>query len=393
MKIIEITDKKLSAEWLNIPKKLYSNDKNWICPLDVEIEGIFNPKSNICFENGKAIRWILYDDSGQSIGRIAAFIDFKKVNIYRYPTGGAGFFECINDQDAANLLFDTAKEWLKGQGMKAMLAPVNFGENYNYWGLLVEGFVQQGYGMPYNFPYYRGLFENYGFHEFFAQFTYHKIIEEGFPERMLKFAEYTAQRPGYTFEHFHYKNIDKYVNDFVYTYNAIWSTYHDGYTPLKDSEIRKLVKEAKLVIEEEFIWFAYDNGKPSGLMVVFPDINQILAKLKNGKLNLVNKLKFIYYRKRAVSRTRVFIFGILPQYQNSGIVAALFLQFVKVLKKRKRHKEIELSWVGDYNPKMIALYDKIGSTKEKKHLTYMHLFDPDAEYYRFDNTFEGKLYT
>ncbi len=393
MKIIEVTDKKLSGEWLDVPKKLYRKDKNWVCPLDVEIEGIFNPNSNICFQDGKAIRWILHDEHNRSIGRLAAFIDFKKVNNYRYPTGGAGFFECIDDQDAANLLFDTAKEWLRNQGMEAMLAPVNFGENYNYWGLLVEGFMQQGYGMPYNFPYYQKLFENYGFREFFAQFTYHKIIADGFPERMVKFAEYTEQRPGYSFEHFRYKDMDKYVDDFVYTYNSIWSTYHDGYTPLKHSEIRNLVKEAKLVIEEEFIWFAYDNGKPTGLMVVFPDINQILVKLKNGKLNLINKLKFFYYHRRAVTRTRVFIFGILPDYQNSGIVAALFYQLVKVLRKRQRQNEIELSWVGDYNPKMIAIYDKIGSTQEKKHLTYMHLFNSEAEYYRFDNTFNGKLYT
>jgi len=393
MNIIEVINKKLANEWLDLPKRLYRDDKNWVCPLDVEIKGIFNPESNICFRNGEAIRWILKDEHNSVIGRIAAFIDYKKVHHYRYPTGGAGFFECIDNQGVANLLFDTAKNWLKSKGMKAMLAPVNFGENYNYWGLLVEGFMQQGYGMPYNFPYYRNLLENYGFREFFAQFTFHKVLADGFSERMMKFAEYTEQRPGYSFEHFSYKKLDKYISDFVYTYNTIWSNYHDGYTPLQDSDIRKLLEESRLVIEEEFIWFAYDNSKPAGLMVVFPDINQILVKLKNGKLNLINKMKFLYYRKRAVTRTRVFIFGILPQYQNTGIVAALFLQLVKVLKKHKRYEEIELSWVGDYNPKMIAIYDKIGSVKAKKHITYMHLFDPDSVYYRFDNTFEGKLYT
>ena len=392
MKIVDITDKELASLWLDFPKKLYKSEKNWICPLDVEIEGIFSPDSNLCFQNGKAIRWILQDDNHQIIGRIAAFIDYKKINHYRNKAGGAGFFECIDNQEAANMLFDTAKNWLKNEGMEAMLAPVNFGENYNHWGLLVEGFVQQGYGMPYNFPYYQKLFENYGFREFFGQLSFHKSLADGFPERMLKFAEYTETRPGYSFEHFSYKNLEKYIDDFVYTYNTIWSSYHDGYTPLQYSEIKKLVEEARLVIEEEFIWFAYDKGKPAGLMVVFPDINQILAKLKNGKLDLINKIKFIYFRKRAVSRTRVFIFGILPEYQNTGIVAALFLQLVKVLGKRPRHKEIELSWVGDYNPKMLAVYDKIGSTKQKRHATYMYLFDPKAEYYKFDNTFEGKKY-
>jgi GNAT superfamily N-acetyltransferase len=147
------------------------------------------------------------------------------------------------------------------------------------------------------------------------------------------------------------------------------------------------------VIEEEFIWFAYDNGKPAGLMVVFPDINQILEKLKNGRLTFWNKIKFFYYRKKAVTRSRVFIFGILPEYQNTGIVAALFYQLVKVLRNRPRHTEIELSWVGDYNPKMISVYNKIGGKLAKRHVTYMYLFDPQATFRRFDNEFEGKLYT
>lgn len=393
MNIIEVNDKLLTRKWIDFPKEHYRDDINWICPLDAEIEGIFNPKSNLCFEKGDAIRWLLEDSEGKIIGRIAAFYDLKKADHYDYPTGGTGFFECIDNQDAANLLFDTAKIWLKSKGMEAMLGPINFGENYIHWGLLVEGFLPQGYGMQYNSPYYQKLFESFGFKTYFEQNSFHKLLSEGFPERMLTFAEYTETRPGYSFDHFSFKKVDKYVDDFVYTYNTIWSKFHDGYIPLKHSEIKKMVEEAKLVIDEEFIWFAYNKGEPAGLMVVFPDINQILAKLKNGKLSFINKLKLFYYRKRAITRTRVFIFGILPEYQNTGIVAALFLQLIKVLKTRPQHTEIELSWVGDYNPKMISIYHKMGSKQMKKHITYLHLFDPKAKFRRFDNEFEGKLYT
>lgn len=392
MKCIEVKDKKLAEKWIQFPKQHYKGDPHWICPLDAEIESIFNPNSNLCFEHGEAMRWLLEDDQGKLIGRIAAFIDHKKVDHYEYPTGGAGFFECIDDQEAANLLFDTAKAWLEERGIKAMLAPINFGENYNHWGLLVEGFTQQGYGMQYNYPYYQKLFESYGFQNYFDQLSFHKAVSEGFPEHLMKFAEYTESRPNYSFEHLHYNELERYINDFVSIYNGVWSKFHEGYTPLKHEEIRNLVKEAKLLLEDDFIWFAYDKGKPVALMVVFPDINQVLKKLKNGKLNLINKLKLVYYRRRAVSRSRVLIFGLLPEYKNSGIVAALFLQLVKVLKNKPRHKEIELSWVGDYNPKMISIYEKIGSVPAKKHITYMKLFDSKAEFKRFRNEFEGKLY-
>ena len=392
MKIVEVTDTRLAAEFINFPKRLYRNDPNYICPLDLEIQGIFDPASNVCFRDGEAIRWLLLDAAGNTIGRIAAFYENKKKVLFDYPTGGAGFFECTDNQEAANLLFDTAKAWLKSKGLEAMQAPINFGENYNHWGLLVEGFVPPVYAMPYNFPYYKKLFETYGFRDFFRQHSYQKDLSQGWEERMLKFAQFTETRPGYSFEHFTFDRLEKFVDDFVYTYNTIWSGFHDGYTPLEHSEIRKMIKEARLVIDEELIWFAYDNGKPAGLLVVFPDVNEILAHLKNGKLTLFNKLKFMYYRKRAVTQSRAFITGVLPEYQNTGIVAALFYQLVKVIRNKPRHRFIELAWVGDYNPKMQSVYEKMGAVKAKTHITYMHLFDPKAKFRRFDNEFEGKLY-
>ena len=105
----------------------------------------------------------LLTTKGKPIGRIAAFINNKKADTFDQPTGGCGFFECINSQDAANMLFDTAKAWLQSGGMKAMLGPINFGENDMWWGLLIEGFSRPYYGMNYNPPYYKQLFENYGF--------------------------------------------------------------------------------------------------------------------------------------------------------------------------------------------------------------------------------------
>jgi hypothetical protein len=392
MTIIEVTDKKLVKEWICLPKKLYKDDKNWICPLDAEIEGIFNPASNSCFSHGEAKRWLLRNSEGKTIGRIAAFIDYKKAKLYEYPVGGAGFFECIDNQKAANKLFIAAAEWLKSRGIEGMQAPVNFGENYIHWGLLVEGFMPQGYGMQYNFSYYQRLFETFGFKNFFEQLSFHKVLADGFPERMVKFAEYTASRPGLTFEHFDYKKASKYIDDFVFTYNAVWSKFHDGYTPLQHNDIKKLLDEARMVIDQEFIWFAYDNGKPAGLMAAFPDINQILVRLRNGELTFRNKIKLLFYKRRAITRSRVFIFGILPEYQNTGLVAALFLQLIRVLKNRPRHTEIELSWVGDYNQKMINVYYKMGGSLAKRHITYMYLLNAEITFKRFDNNFEGKMY-
>src|SRR5699024_6840886 len=163
MQIIEVTDKRTQKEFLQLPVRLYKHEQNWIRPLDKDIEKVFDPTKNKYFEHGECTRWILVNDQQETIGRVAAFIDRKTANTFDQPTGGMGFFECINDKEAAFLLFDTCKEWLEARNMEAMDGPINFGDRMNWWGLLVDGFYEPNYGMFYHFPYYQQLFEAYGF--------------------------------------------------------------------------------------------------------------------------------------------------------------------------------------------------------------------------------------
>jgi hypothetical protein len=386
MTIQEVNNPATTRLFLNLPKKLYSKDPNWTCPLDSEIEGIFNPDRNTCYQHGEAIRWVLFDHQQQLIGRIAAFTDERKAHDFDCPTGGIGFFECTDNQHAANLLFDTAQKWLQERKMKAMNGPVNFGENYLHWGLLVNGFGPQGYGMPYHHTYYKRLFENYGFRNFFEQYSFHRSLIDPYPPRMVTFAEYIASRSNYSFRHFSFSQADKYISDLVKVYNDVWSSFHQHYTPLKHGDIKKMLNESKMLIDEEQIWFAYDHDKPVGLIVALPDINQLLRRLKNGKLNLLNLLKMLYFKKRkTITRSRALIAGVHPDYHNKGVVAALFLQYNKALQRKPWYKEVELSWVGDYNPKMLRIYEQIGAVKHKTHVTYRYLFDRSATFNRFTN--------
>ena len=176
MYVIEVKEKRDRKEFIRFPKELYKNDHDWVCPLDNDIEFAFDPLKNPAFRHGEAARWILKDDDGRSIGRIAAFIDQIRSEANNQPTGGIGYFEVVENRDAAFFLFDTAKNWLAERGIQAMDGPINFGENELYWGLLVEGFMQQGFGMPYNKRYYKSFFEAYGFKTYFEQYSYHRAV-------------------------------------------------------------------------------------------------------------------------------------------------------------------------------------------------------------------------
>ena len=169
MQLIEVTTKQLEKEFLLVNVELNCTNPAYIRPLDKDINDVFDKEKNKTFRSGEAIRWILKNAGGERIGRIAAFTNKKYKNKGDdVPVGGIGFFDCINDQHAADMLFDVAKHWLMQRGMQAMDGPVNFGERDRWWGLVVKGHeLSPMYCMNFNPPYYISLFENYGFKNYF----------------------------------------------------------------------------------------------------------------------------------------------------------------------------------------------------------------------------------
>jgi len=386
MRILEVIEKGDKKEFINFPKKLYKGDTNWVCQLDSGVESVFNPESNNAFGHGVAIRWILKDEENITIGRVAAFIDNLRSAANRQPTGGMGFFEVVENREAAFLLFDTARDWLSVRGMDAMDGPINFGENDNNWGLLVDGFMQQGFGMPYNKKYYRDFFEEYGFRKYFEQYSYHRAIRGTgkeivqFPDRIMKIASWISKRPGYSFRHFEIRNKEKYIKDIVEIYNSTWSVFKEDFTPLDPRFLLESFNKAKPFIDEEYIWFAYFNDKPISFFILYPDLNQIL-KYFNGKLNLWNIIRFAFYKKRhRMTRLRAVVGGVHPSYQNSGVESAIFFHLYNVFKKKPWLQELELSWVGDYNPRMIAIYEALGAKQAKVHITYRYLINREVPF-------------
>lgn len=373
MNLIEVTGRDLARDFVNLPKRLYKSDPNYICPLDNDIESIFDPSRNVFFKHGEVIRWLLKDDRKQTIGRIAAFINYEKSDKNPQPTGGVGFFECPDNQQAANLLFDKAKQWLLTKGMQAMDGPINFGENDKYWGLLVEGFKPPSLGMNYNPPYYQKLFENYGFTKLYDQFTNFLDATVPMPERFTKIADWMMKKPGYTFEHFSIANREKYFKDFQEIYNDAWTVF-ENFTPLSIETIRESFRQMQPIMDEKIIWFAYHDNQPIAFILCLPDVNQILKHV-NGKLNFWGKLKFVWYKNRIkVDRLRIIIMGCKKKFTNHGIESGLIRCLGNEVLPRNTIKGVELAWVGDFNQKMLALHEATGAKKDKVHRTYRYIF-------------------
>jgi hypothetical protein len=373
MKISEVTDGRTARTFVHLPGILYKNDPHWICPLYKETEAVFDPKRNNFFNHGICTRWVLYNGNHQPIGRVAAFINYNKAYKSAQATGGIGFFECINDKTAAHFLFDTARNWLHQHDMHAMDGPINFGENDKYWGLLIEGFKPPSLGMNYNPPYYRELFESYGFKKSYDQFTNLLDATRPMPERFNKIADRVLANPHYRFRHFEKRRFEKFAEEFREVYNDAWTSV-ENFTPIEMKTIRESFRQMKPVMDEKIIWYAYHENEPIAFVVCMPDINQVLKHL-NGKMDLWGKLKFFWFhRSIKIDRLRIIIMGCKKKFQNHGIESALIRCLQLEVLPRKTIREVELAWVGDNNPKMMSLHEATGAIKDKVHRTYHYVF-------------------
>lgn len=375
-KIIEVTNAKTRKEFLLLPMRLYKKEANWIRPLDHDIEDVFNPQKNKHFRNGEAIRWILLDEKGKTVGRVAAFIDHSLKNSEQ-PTGGMGFFECINNQVAANILFDTCKKWLADRGMEAMDGPINFGERDRWWGLLVDGFYEPNYCMGYHLPYYKMLFEKYGFKTYFKQFTYHMPVSDKRIDPVVwEKAKRIEQNPEYRITTINRKELHRFADDFVEIFNKGWGRFA-GVGKMKRAQALALLKSIKPILDERLILFAYHNNQPVGFIIMIPDLNQIVKHL-NGKFDLWAKLKLMYLLKVKKKCTKALglIFGVVPQYQGRGIDGALIKGFANwAFRNDYPYTDIEMNWIGDFNPTMCKVVEQIGAKVLKTHVTYRYMFD------------------
>ncbi len=243
MKVRRVEDKVTKHLFHDVARKIYKDDPVWVCPFDREIDAVFDPGKNTYFRRGEAERFILLDDDSKLIGRIAVFIDRNLASSYDQPTGGIGYFECINDKEASFMLFETAREWLQKRGMEAMDGPVNFGETDKYWGLLVDGFTHPSIEVPYNKPYYSQLFESYGFRTFYKMEGFHLDLTKPMSPRFFKIAEWITSRPGYEFRHFNWREQDKLINDFVKVYNEAWASFKIHFEPLEADYLKGALKK------------------------------------------------------------------------------------------------------------------------------------------------------
>lgn len=381
MKIIEVSTLSDIAEFHNLVYVLYKNQKNWIPHIKQDVESVFDPKKNSYHKNGEITRFILKENE-KTIGRIAVFYVKKEKKQNDIKTGGIGFFECINNQDAANILFDQSLSWLKKRKLQAADGPINFGEKEKFWGLMVEGFDRHTiYGQNFHLSYYKKLFENYGFKAYYNQHVYCKDLNEPYPKKFYERAERIKSRKHFSIDHMKNYDFAKYSKQFVEVYNAAWGTHHT-FKPINEIQAQKMFKKMKPIIDQKLIWFGYYKDTPICFFIAIPDANKYFKNI-NGNLNTLGKLKFLLNKTFFPTDTvAALVFGVVPKFQKLGLESALANHTTDNM-LQNGYRYVIQSWIGDFNPKMIKVCESfLGSDIYQKLTTYRIIFDKKAEFKR-----------
>jgi GNAT superfamily N-acetyltransferase len=361
-----VTTKGERKQFLDFPYLHYQNDEHWVPPLRMEQKKLINTEKNPFYNNGE-IAMFLAEQDGEVCGRIAAIQDRRYNEYHGNKTGFFGFFECIDDESVAQLLFKVASDWLQERGHTEVLGPAN-PSMMDEIGILVDGFDHYpSILMPYHKPYYDKLIKSAGLEKAMDMYAFRVTQATVAMDRMYKAEEIVRRRlPKLRIREVDLKNIESEVQIVRKIYNEAWSR-NWGFIPLTEQELAATAKDFKAILDPEVAHIAEIDGEPIAFSIALPDLNQVL-RLMDGTLFPTGLFKLLWHR-RNINQIRTALMGVIPEYQGKGIDALLHKEAI-LNGLKKGYKSAELSWVLETNTNMVRVAERIGAHIEKTYRMY-----------------------
>lgn len=361
-----VTTKSQLRDFVMFPYEHYKDDTFWVAPLIMDEKKLVDTKKNPFYENADLALFIA-EKNGKIAGRIGAIDNHGYNNHTKENIGFFGFFECIDDQSVANLLFKVAGDWLKEKGRTKFIGPFN-PSNMDTIGILVDGFDKYpGIMMPYTKSYYPTLLEKAGLTKEMDLLAYFVDKDMVNFDRVLRAEEIIKQRsPSLKIRKVNLKNFNKEVETIKVIFNKAWANNWSFY-PIQDSIFAKLGKELRPVIDTDFAHIAEIDGVAVAFSISLPDFNQAL-KMLNGKLLPFGLFKLLYYKGK-INQFRTALMGVIPEYQGKGIDAMMQKEAI-VNGLGKGYVSAELSWILETNTSMMRVAEKMGAVVDKTYRIY-----------------------
>ncbi|HMR17886.1 MAG TPA: hypothetical protein PKA53_01185 [Sphingobacterium sp.] len=363
--ILPVTSKKQRANFIDFPHDLYAGDPNYVPELFVGQDDLLNPTKHPFYKHSEA-RLFLACQDGKIVGRIAAIWNVNHNAFNEVSEGQFGFFDCINDQEVADRLFGAAIEWVREKGGDNIVGPVNLTTN-DSCGLLVEGFDRPPMAMmTYNYPYYADLIGNFGFEKKVDLRAYlvNKTSASQRSVLLLDKLEARLLRSGIRLRLINMKDFDNEAAKIKAVYNKAWDK-NIGFVPMTDEEFRYVAKDLKMIVDPKYCIVAEKGNEVIGFAVGIPNINELLIKIKRGRLLPTGIFKLLFGKKN-IKSLRVLMLGVLESYRKLGIEACLYGRIIKNA-EGTGIVEAECSWMLDHNYLMNHAIEQINADLYKRY--------------------------
>lgn len=345
--VAEVSSKKELKAFIDFPHDLYRDDKNYVPELFIAQRDLLTPGKHP-FHDHSSVQPFLAYDGNKVVGRIAAVFNNNHNSFNNTSDGFFGFFDCIDDTKVAKKLLEAASNWLKAKGATTIIGPVNFSTNETC-GLLVEGYdMPPVVMMTYNKRYYENLLKANDLQKKVDLFAF-RVVAESFNDKPLKLLETLKQRlanKNITIRPLNLKNFKQEAKNLREVYNSAWDK-NLGFVPMTDKEFDYMAKDLKMIVDPDFCMIAEHEGKIVGFALCIPDINQVLIKIRKGRLFPTGLFKLLTQKKK-INAIRVLALGVTENYRKLGIEAVFYGQIIKTC-QNKNFVMAECSWTLEHN--------------------------------------------
>lgn len=366
--IIPVETKKQRAEFIDFPHDLYLGDLNYVPELFIAQSDLLNAKKHPFYKHSSAQLFLAYNND-KLVGRIAAIWNKNHNSFNHVNEGQFGYFDCINNQEVANALFDAALSWVKAKGGDNLVGPINLSTNETC-GLLVEGFDSPAMAMmPYNYPYYAELIHNFGFDKKVDLYAY-EVTTDTASMRSVQLLDRLEDRLGRSGIKLRTINLKDFKNEAAKireVYNKAWDK-NLGFVPMTDDEFDYIAKDLKMIVDPQFCIIAEKGDEIIGFAVGIPNVNEIQINIKRGRLLPTGIFKLLFGKKN-IKSLRVLMLGVLEGYRKLGIEACLYGRIIKNA-KTVGITRAECSWMLETNYLMNHAIEQINGELYKRYRIY-----------------------